>query len=123
MVLTQNAENMIKTRRPLTTLCLAAPYTPTEYLNWHDRLGQYIHCCLCKNFCLPHERNRQAHKPPKVTENKNATILSDFDIHTDRTIQANCSDIVVQNHNDKTCYLIDISVPSDTNVSLKSLKN
>ena len=96
---------------------------PTEYLNWHDRLGQYIHCYLCKNFCLPHERNRQAHKPPKVIENKNATILSDFDIHTDRTIQANRSDIVVQNHNDKTCYLIDISVPSDTNVSLKSLKN
>ena len=28
----------------------------TEYLNRHDRLGQYIHWwCLCKNFCLPHE--------------------------------------------------------------------
>ena len=92
---------------------------PTEYLNRHDRLGQYIHRCLCKNFCLPHERNWWEHKPPKVVENKNATVLWDFDIHTDRTIQANRPDIVVKNHNNKTCFLIDMSVPSDTNVSLK----
>ena len=92
---------------------------PTEYLNRHDRLGQYIHWCLCKNFCLPHERNWWEHKPPKVIENKNATILWDFDIHTDRTIQANRPDIAVKNHNDKTCFLIDMPVPSDTNVSLK----
>ena len=25
---------------------------PTEYLNRDDRLGQYIHWCLCKNICL-----------------------------------------------------------------------
>ena len=31
--------------------------TSTEYLNRHDRFGQYIHWCLCKNVCLPHERN------------------------------------------------------------------
>ena len=92
---------------------------PTEYLNRYDRLGQYIHWCLCKNFCLPNERNWWEHKPPKVIENKNATIFWDFDIHTDRTIQANRLDIVVENHNYKTCFLIDMSVPSDINVSLK----
>ena len=27
--------------------------------------------------------------------------------------------IAVKNHNNKTCFLIDMSVPSDTNVSLK----
>ena len=48
---------------------------PTEYLNRHDRLGQYIYCCLCKNFCLPHERNWWEHKPPTVIENKNDTIF------------------------------------------------
>ena len=66
---------------------------PTEYLSRHDRLGQYIHWCLCKNFYLPHEENWWQHKPPKVIENKNATILWDFDIHTDRTVQANTPDI------------------------------
>ena len=92
---------------------------PTEYLNWHDRLGQYIHWCLCKNFCLPNERNWWEHKPPKVIENKNTTILWDFDIHTDRAIQTNRPRIVVKNHNDKTCFLIDVSVPSDSNASFK----
>ena len=91
----------------------------TEYLNRDDRLGQYIHGCFCKKVCLPHERNWWEHKPPKVIENKNATILWDFGIHTDRTIQVNRPDIVVKNQNDKTCFLIDMSVPSDTNVSLK----
>ena len=42
-----------------------------------------------------------------------------FYIHTDRTIQANRPGIVVKNHNDKTCFLIDMSVPNVTNLSLK----
>ena len=42
----------------------------TEYLNRHDRLREYIHRCLCKNFGLPHESNWWEHKPPKVIENK-----------------------------------------------------
>ena len=73
---------------------------------------------MCKSFCLPHERNWWEHKP-KVIENKNTTILWDFDIHTDKTIQENRPGIVIKNHNDKTCFLIDMSVPSDTNVPLK----
>ena len=59
------------------------------------------------------------HKPPKVIENKNTAILWDFDIHTDRAIQTNRPRIVVKNHNDKTCFLIDVSVPSDSNASFK----
>ena len=46
---------------------------PTEYLNWHDRLGQYIY--WCKNFGHQNESNWWEHKPPKVIENKNVTIL------------------------------------------------
>ena len=43
----------------------------------------------------------------------------DFDIHTIRTIQANRPDTVVKDHSDNSFFLIDISVPSDTNVSHK----
>ena len=93
-----------KTIDRLVSGCLML--APTEYLNRHDRLGQYIHWCLCKNVCLPNERNWCEHKPPKVIENKNPTILWDFDIHTDRAIQTNRPRIVVKNHNDKTCYLL-----------------
>ena len=59
------------------------------------------------------------YKPPKIMEKKNSTILWDFEIPTDQTIQANRPDIVVKSHNNKTYFLIDISMPSDTNVSLK----
>ena len=36
-----------------------------------------------------------------------------------RKVQANRPDIVVKNHNEKTCFLIGMTVPSDTNESLK----
>ena len=36
--------------------------------------------------------------------NENATILWDFDIYTDRKIQANRSDIVVKSHDDKPVF-------------------
>ena len=62
---------------------------PTEFLNQHDRLVQYIHWFLCKNVGLLHESNWWEYKPPKVIQNKNATILWDFDIRADRTIQTN----------------------------------
>ena len=92
---------------------------PTTYLNWNDRLGQHIHWCLCKIVSLPHESNKWEHIPPKVIENKNATISWDFNIHTEKTIQENRPHIVVRNHNDKTCFVIDMSVPSYNNVSHK----
>ena len=94
MVYTQDAEYVISTLRPLTTLCLVFPLQqPTEYLNQHDRIGQYIHWCLFRNFGLPHESNWWEHKPTQAIENKNATI---FDIQTDNTIQVNRPDIVVK---------------------------
>ena len=92
---------------------------PTKYLNWRDRLCQFINWCLCKKFGLPHESNWWEQKPPKVIENKNATILWNFDIHIFRIIQANSPDIIAKNHDDKTCFLIDKSVPSGTDISLK----
>ena len=46
----------------------------------------------------------------------------EFRIHTDRTIKANRPDIVVKNDNDKTCFLIDMSVLSATSASLKTFE-
>ena len=36
-------------------------------------------------------------------------------IHSDRTIAANRTDIVLKNKKDKTCLLIDMTRPPDTN--------
>ena len=117
MVLTQKCRVCDKHTETIDHLVSGCPIlAPTEYLNWHDRLVQYVHWYLCENVFLAHERNWCEHEPTKVIENKNATILWDFDIHTDRTNRPN---IVEKNHNDKIYFLIDMSVPSDTNVSLK----
>ena len=43
-------------------------------------------------------------------------------IHTDRTIAANWQGIVLNNKKDKTCLLIDMTIPPDTNTSVKTTK-
>ena len=47
------------------------------------------------------------------------TILWDFPIRTVRTVQANRQDIVIKHKQNKTCQLIDMNVPSDSNISAK----
>ena len=62
------------------------------------------------------------HKPNTVTENDECTILWDMPIHTDREIQANRPDITVKDEELKQCYLIDMTVPSERNVSAKEVE-
>ena len=47
-------------------------------------------------------------------------FLWDMPIHTDRTIAANRPYIVLKNKKDKTCLLIDMTTPLDTNTSVKT---
>ena len=54
--------------------------------------------------------------PPKVT------ILWDFLIRTDRTIQANRPDIIIKHKQNKIFQLIDMSVSSDSNISAKEFE-
>ena len=49
-------------------------------------------------------------------------FLWDISIHTDRTIPANTPDIVLKNKKDKTCLLIDMTIPLDTNTSVKTME-
>ena len=46
--------------------------------------------------------------------------LWDIPIHTDRTTAANRLDIVLKNKKDKTCLLIGMTTPRDTNTSVKT---
>ncbi|XP_066912726.1 uncharacterized protein [Clytia hemisphaerica] len=96
--------------------------TPNEYVKCHDRIGQYLHWCICKHYGVETDASFwYEHHPPAVVESKNVTILWDFPINTDRTIKANRPDIVVKDRKKRTCLLIDMSVPSDRNVSVKML--
>ena len=93
--------------------------TPTEYKARHDRVGQYLHWKILNFYKIKTEINWYEHKPLPVVEGKNVTILWDFPVHTDRTIQANRPDIIVKDGQSKTCLLIDMSVPTDQNIAVK----
>ena len=93
--------------------------TPNEYKNRHDRVGLYLHWKICKHFSIGTQGNWYEHHPAPVTKVKDAIVLWDFPIHTDRTIQANRPDIVIKDKANNTCLFIDMSNPSDRNVSAK----
>ena len=91
--------------------------TPNEYKNRHDRVGQNLNWKICRHYLISTPAKWYEHHPDPVTEGKDVSILWDFPIHTDRTIQANRPDIVIKGKRNNTCLLIDMSVPSDNNVA------
>ena len=44
--------------------------TPNEYLQRHDRVGQYIHWKICQHYYAPYPKKWYKHKPQKVVETK-----------------------------------------------------
>ena len=79
-----------------------------------------MHWKICKEFGIEVKERWYEHEPKTVTENDSVTILWDMPIHTDRTIAANRPDIVLKNKKDKTCLLIDMTTPLDTNTLVKT---
>ena len=96
---------------------------PNEYTNRHNRVGQFIHWKICNYYNIETTNKWYEHKPLPVVDNPKVTILWDFPIKTGRTIQAKRPDIVMKHKQNKTCQLIDMSVPSDSNISAKAFEN
>ncbi|XP_063585357.1 uncharacterized protein LOC134762740 [Penaeus indicus] len=90
-----------------------------EYKNRHDRVGKYLHWTICNSYNIKTCEHWYEHKPEPVVEGENATLLWDFSIHTDRTIQTNRPNIIIKDFKEKTCLLIDTSVPCDQNIAHK----
>lgn len=94
----------------------------TDYIYRHDKAAKYIHWQICRSFNIDTSNKWYEHEPNAVTENSNVTILWDMPIHTDKEIRANRPDIVVKLKNERQCFLIDMSVPSDDNTSVKLME-
>ena len=45
-----------------------------------------------------------------------------YTVHTNRKIDANRLDIIIKNHEERTCIMMDVAVPSDENISLKEFQ-
>ena len=92
----------------------------TEQIHCHNKAAAHMHWKICKEFGIEVKEWWYEDEPTTVTENDSVTILWDMPIHTDRTIAVNRPDIVLKNKKDKTCLLIDMTVPLNTNTSVKT---
>ena len=95
----------------------------TEYLYRHDKAASYLHWNICKELNINVEEKWYEHEPQTVTERDNITILWDMPIQTDREIKANRPDIVIKDKQEKSCLLIDMSIPTEKNTSVRLLKS
>ena len=63
------------------------------------------------------------HSPETVVSNDQVTLIWDMQVHTDKEIKANKPDTIIKDHINSTCQLIDMTIPSDRNVSIKEVEN
>ena len=98
---------------------MAAASLPRDYKQRHDTLARVVHWELCKVHDLPYSGNWYEHSPARITENEEVKILWFFSIQTDREITHRRPEITVHDKNNNKVLIIDIAVPSDTNVESK----
>ena len=73
---------------------------------------------ICKEFGIEVKEDDMS-----ITEKDSVIILREMPIHTDRTIAADRQNVVLKNKKDKTCLLIDVTIPHHqplTNTSVKT---
>ena len=57
-----------------------------------------------------------------MCEKGDVTVLWNQAVHTDREVTANRPDTIIKNTKEKTCTLIDVTIPADRNVVQKVLR-
>ncbi|KAL1446402.1 hypothetical protein WDU94_005646 [Cyamophila willieti] len=91
-----------------------------EYITRHDKICKYLHYNICQALEVgPENRKWYEKEPDSVITKEDITILYNQPVHTDRTINANKPDIIVKNRKEKTCLIIDVAVPADSNIGKK----
>ena len=93
--------------------------TKTEYLHRRNKAATYLHWNLCNEMNIDTNEKWCKHEPQTVTEKDNITILWDMPIQTDHEMKSNRPDIVIKNKLEKRCLLIDMSIPTEKNSSVK----
>ncbi|KAI5731489.1 hypothetical protein M8J77_010820 [Diaphorina citri] len=89
-----------------------------EYLNRHNQVAKIIYSQLAvQNKILQHVEPYYKFNPEPVIENNNFKMLWDRQIITDKTIDHNKPDIVLQNKSTDETFLIEIGVPLSHNLS------
>ena len=86
------------------------------YIQRYDNVARIVHWNLTKLHRLDVAEKWYDHKLEGVMESDGAKLLWDFNIQTDKEIQARRPDLVVVNRRDNQCLIIDIAVPNDSGI-------
>ena len=97
-------------------------FAQKEYKRRH-KIATLIHWNNLKENGFPIEQQWYNHQPNTVTESATTKILWDFNIQTDKVIEARRPDILVLDKRNKAATIIDIAVPTDRNVKDKQDEN
>ena len=90
-----------------------------DYKARHDKVATAVHWCLSKKYGLHHSEKWYHHRAEAVCENDDAKLYWDFNVYTDRVIEARRPDIILLKKKENECLVIDIAVPGDARVQSK----
>jgi len=92
---------------------------PSAYTNRHNKAAGYIHWPVCEHVGLQVPGRDCEHVSERVVTLSGTAIMWDLPGITDRKIFANRTDTVLYDKWEKTCLLIDIAIPGESNVNTK----
>ena len=90
-----------------------------EYKERHDKVVTAVHWGLAKTHGLEHSEQWYQQRAEKISANDKVKLFWDFNVFTDRVIEARKLDIMVLNKETKECLVVDIVVPGDTRVNTR----
>jgi hypothetical protein len=79
----------------------------------------YIRWTVCKHMGLQVIDRYYEHIPDRVINVNGTTGMWDVPVITVRTVPANRPDRMLHDKTEKTCLLIDITLPADSNLNTK----
>ena len=94
----------------------------TEYKKRHDKVATWTHWRLCQIYNLPHSNNWYEHLAETVIETPQGKILWDFNLQTDKVIDARRPDIVVTNKDKRESWIVDTAIPGDLREERRRLR-
>jgi hypothetical protein len=90
-----------------------------DYLTRHDKICRHLHYTMCKVISIETADKLYTHMPKPVYEVGDVTVVWNQEVHTDREITANRTNILIKNKKEKTCKLKNVAIPADINVVQK----
>jgi len=92
----------------------------TKYIERHDRVVKYLHWALCKeNKIKEVSRQYGAHQLITFCRNERMRLYWEFTIPTAHKIRHNRPDLILVNEALQRVWLIDVSIPFDSNIKVK----